>query len=188
MNAASNAGFDDYLAKPIRQAELQETLQTWKGRGAGDRDPKQPVVEGLLTICGGDEAFAHELAASFLEAAPLCLARIDTSLQSGDSGDSGRRGSWPERDQPDDRGQRAGRRLRTVGGRGATGRLHERAGRSQPAHCRMGASAKRTRTSCEYGNNRMKILIAEDQPTAALFLRYTLEKMGHEAIIAPDGE
>jgi diguanylate cyclase (GGDEF)-like protein len=34
----------------------------------------------------------------------------------------------------------------------------------------------------------MKILIAEDQPTSALFLRYTLEKMGHEATIAPDGE
>ena len=34
----------------------------------------------------------------------------------------------------------------------------------------------------------MKILIAEDQPTAALFLRRTLEKMGHEATIAPDGE
>ena len=27
----------------------------------------------------------------------------------------------------------------------------------------------------------MKILIAEDQPPAALYLRRTLEKMGHEA-------
>ena len=34
----------------------------------------------------------------------------------------------------------------------------------------------------------MKILIAEDQPAAALFLRRTLEKMGHEADLAPDGE
>src|SRR5271156_973086 len=34
----------------------------------------------------------------------------------------------------------------------------------------------------------MKILIAEDQPTAALFLRRTIEKMGHEATVAPDGE
>jgi diguanylate cyclase (GGDEF)-like protein len=34
----------------------------------------------------------------------------------------------------------------------------------------------------------MKILIAEDQPTSALFLRYMLEKVGHEVIIAPDGE
>ncbi len=34
----------------------------------------------------------------------------------------------------------------------------------------------------------MKILIAEDQPTAALFLRRTIEKMGHETAVAPDGE
>jgi diguanylate cyclase (GGDEF)-like protein len=34
----------------------------------------------------------------------------------------------------------------------------------------------------------MKILIAEDQPTAALFLRRMLEKMGHEVVLAPDGE
>jgi diguanylate cyclase len=34
----------------------------------------------------------------------------------------------------------------------------------------------------------MKILIAEDQPPAALFLRRTLEKMGHQVIVAADGE
>jgi two-component system cell cycle response regulator len=34
----------------------------------------------------------------------------------------------------------------------------------------------------------MKILIAEDQPPAALYLRRTLERMGHEADVAPDGE
>jgi diguanylate cyclase (GGDEF)-like protein len=34
----------------------------------------------------------------------------------------------------------------------------------------------------------MKILIAEDQPPAALYLRRTLEKMGHETTVAPDGE
>jgi diguanylate cyclase len=34
----------------------------------------------------------------------------------------------------------------------------------------------------------MKILIAEDQPPAALFLRRILEKMGHEVVVAPDGE
>ena len=34
----------------------------------------------------------------------------------------------------------------------------------------------------------MKILIAEDQPVAALYLRRTLEKMGHQPCIAPDGE
>ena len=34
----------------------------------------------------------------------------------------------------------------------------------------------------------MKILIAEDQRPAALFLRRMLEKMGHEVVVAPDGE
>ena len=34
----------------------------------------------------------------------------------------------------------------------------------------------------------MKILIAEDQPVAALYLRRTLEKLGHHAEVAPDGE
>jgi diguanylate cyclase (GGDEF)-like protein len=34
----------------------------------------------------------------------------------------------------------------------------------------------------------MKILIAEDQPPAALYLRRTLEMMGHETAVAPDGE
>ncbi len=34
----------------------------------------------------------------------------------------------------------------------------------------------------------MKILIAEDQAPSALYLSRTLEKMGHEATIAPDGE
>jgi len=34
----------------------------------------------------------------------------------------------------------------------------------------------------------MKILIAEDQPLAALYLRRTLEKMGHDPIAVPDGE
>jgi len=34
----------------------------------------------------------------------------------------------------------------------------------------------------------MKILIAEDQPPAALYLRRTLERMGHHPVIAPDGE
>jgi diguanylate cyclase (GGDEF)-like protein len=34
----------------------------------------------------------------------------------------------------------------------------------------------------------MKILIAEDQPLAALYLRRLLEKLGHEVIVVPDGE
>ncbi len=38
----------------------------------------------MIAICGEDEAFAHELAASFLETAPRCLAGIETSLRAED--------------------------------------------------------------------------------------------------------
>jgi diguanylate cyclase (GGDEF)-like protein len=34
----------------------------------------------------------------------------------------------------------------------------------------------------------MKLLIAEDQAPSAFYLRHTLEKMGHEITVAPDGE
>ncbi|MFI5459224.1 MAG: diguanylate cyclase [Isosphaerales bacterium] len=34
----------------------------------------------------------------------------------------------------------------------------------------------------------MRILIAEDQPPAALYLRRILERMGHDVTVAPDGE
>ncbi len=34
----------------------------------------------------------------------------------------------------------------------------------------------------------MKILVAEDQPTAALFLSRILERMGHQVVLASDGE
>jgi two-component system chemotaxis response regulator CheY len=34
----------------------------------------------------------------------------------------------------------------------------------------------------------MKILIAEDQPVSAFYLRRTLEKLGHQPELAPDGE
>jgi two-component system cell cycle response regulator len=34
----------------------------------------------------------------------------------------------------------------------------------------------------------MKVLIAEDQPPTALYLRRTLEKLGHEATAVPDGD
>ena len=46
----------------------------------------------------------------------------------------------------------------------------------------------RTPTARRRRNHRMKILIAEDQPVAALYLRRTLEKMGHQPELAPDGE
>lgn len=39
----------------------------------------------MRAICGGDEAFRRELAESFLESAPRCLAAIATALECDDS-------------------------------------------------------------------------------------------------------
>ena len=76
------AGFDSYLAKPVRQSELQAALGAIHRRRP--RAPN-PVVDGLKDICGGDDEFARELSTSFLESAPRCLAGIEEALRSGDA-------------------------------------------------------------------------------------------------------
>jgi two-component system sensor histidine kinase/response regulator len=76
------AGFDNYIAKPVRKTELQAVLE------AIHRVPKVDLdrfVEGLNDICGGDDEFARELATSFLESAPRCLAAIAEAQRSGDA-------------------------------------------------------------------------------------------------------
>jgi CheY-like chemotaxis protein len=94
------AGFDGYLPKPIRQADLEAALRDLKPRdhgvaGAGhDGDriheeesgagPRHPVLAHLRDVCEGDEAFARELALSFLESAPRCLDGIEDALRTGD--------------------------------------------------------------------------------------------------------
>ena len=39
----------------------------------------------MKDVCGGDDAFAGELAESFLESAPRCLGGIEDALQLGDA-------------------------------------------------------------------------------------------------------
>jgi two-component system, sensor histidine kinase and response regulator len=79
------AGFDGYLSKPVRQAELQEALAALELRAAGGRVRDQEILDGLNEVCGGDEDFARELAESFLESAPRCVVGIDRAVQSCDS-------------------------------------------------------------------------------------------------------
>jgi len=43
------------------------------------------VLAELARICGGDDEFARELAESFLESAPRCLAAIDIALRNSDA-------------------------------------------------------------------------------------------------------
>jgi two-component system, sensor histidine kinase and response regulator len=76
------AGFDDYLAKPVRQSELQAVLEAVH---RPDQLADDSVIDGLKNICDGDDEFARELATSFLESAARCLAGIDDALRSGDA-------------------------------------------------------------------------------------------------------
>jgi CheY-like chemotaxis protein/HPt (histidine-containing phosphotransfer) domain-containing protein len=80
------AGFDDYLSKPIHQQEIKAVV-----KALADKTPRAPTIDQsmldkLSAICCGDEAFGRELAESFLESAPRCLAGIDAALAHGDAG------------------------------------------------------------------------------------------------------
>ena len=80
-----DAGFDGYLAKPIRQSDLQtalrplEVLESPRAMGA-----HRSLIEALIEICGGDEDFTRELALTFLESAPGALSGIDLALERSD--------------------------------------------------------------------------------------------------------
>ena len=142
------AGFDDYLAKPIRQAELQAALEADPSPGA--RSPQHPVVDGLNDICGGDDEFARELATSFLESAPRCLAGIDEALRVGRCAEAGRGSPWPEGDQPDDRRPGSGVSVCGAGARGTPWRVGRGRDRGGTRRGRVGAS-------CESRSNNLRI-------------------------------
>jgi len=80
-----DAGFDGYLPKPIRQADLHKVLESLVHDDGPDMSDQQHSVIGALNkICEGDDDFARELAESFLDTAPQCIAGIETALESGD--------------------------------------------------------------------------------------------------------
>ena len=75
------AGFDQYLAKPIHQRDLDAALTALTDKVRGAREPDDSVLYRLNAICQGDDAFSRELAESFLESAPDCLTGIDAALE-----------------------------------------------------------------------------------------------------------
>ena len=82
------AGFDAYLAKPIRQADLLSVLDAFrKSEASPSEPPERSLIEGLLETCGGDDDFARELALTFLESAAGCLSGIETAVHDGAYGE-----------------------------------------------------------------------------------------------------
>jgi CheY-like chemotaxis protein len=89
-----DAGFDGYLAKPIRRADLEEALAALGTRAAdgpiGLSGPHAPpdtarLLAALEAACDGDAGFAREIAASFLESAPRCLDGIRDAMDADDA-------------------------------------------------------------------------------------------------------
>jgi signal transduction histidine kinase/CheY-like chemotaxis protein len=90
------AGFDGYLAKPIRQSELEAALEALGPHGGtngdgggddgGDHSPETDcarLLAALEAACDGDADFARDLAGSFLESAPRCLVGLRDALDAG---------------------------------------------------------------------------------------------------------
>ena len=145
------------------------------------------LLAALDVACDGDPEFARELAGSFLESAPRCLGAIIEALHAAD----------PVRLAAEAHGLKG--ISQTIGAGElavACKRLEDAArqadlraagaGRAGPR--RVGTRAGRARTTPRRRGRIMKILIAEDQPVAALYIRRILEDLGHQAEVAPDGE
>ena len=89
-----SSGFDAYISKPIRSAELQKTLDMFTraaGPASAPHEPTKPATssaasfhEMLLARCGRDEEFARELITSFLESAERSALAFRRALDAGD--------------------------------------------------------------------------------------------------------
>jgi PAS domain S-box-containing protein len=78
------AGFDDYLPKPIRRDMLRTLLERMSPRSTPSDTAAPLSLDRVLDACGNDRALAHEVLVSLRESAPKSLARIELAAQSDD--------------------------------------------------------------------------------------------------------
>jgi CheY-like chemotaxis protein/HPt (histidine-containing phosphotransfer) domain-containing protein len=103
-----DAGMDDYLAKPIKPAELAEVLARWLPQESGDTSKQDglglsraahlsasaappPATDEivfdetvLLGLLDGDREAAAEILADFLDDAPRLIAALKQAVETGD--------------------------------------------------------------------------------------------------------
>ena len=96
-----DAGFDDYLTKPIRSVELRQALENWSVRlacapvpGARDGAVEPPNAgfdrESALATVGGSEELLGEIIGLFLEDCPRLLAEVEEAIDRLDAATLGR--------------------------------------------------------------------------------------------------
>jgi two-component system sensor histidine kinase/response regulator len=78
-----DAGFDAYLTKPVRTAELRDALAVFAK--PADLSSFDQWHEDFVHNCGDDAEFARELIATFVETAPASLDAINNALDAGDA-------------------------------------------------------------------------------------------------------
>ncbi|HVI03654.1 MAG TPA: response regulator [Enhygromyxa sp.] len=79
------AGMDDYVAKPVRSAELMEVLA--QAVGLVGRDADTPALDWQRAVerLDGDEAMLIEIVKVFLQQLPDMLARVREAVQRSDA-------------------------------------------------------------------------------------------------------
>jgi two-component system sensor histidine kinase/response regulator len=85
------AGFDGYLSKPVRLAQLRTAIEAWLGPGQpaapsrSGRAAEAPAVnlDVLSTLVGDDAAVISEVLTAFRESAALCGAEIAHAIATG---------------------------------------------------------------------------------------------------------